>query len=73
MKSFTKYPRSMFLTVSEQRREVFEGRAEMTKGGLTKQDLKLNTKTGKIVSRRASEIAKRRYKENGLSVFQYTK
>ena len=51
-------------------RQVYEGRAKKTRGGLTASDLKVN-KTGKIVSRRASSAAKKNYVKNGLSVWKY--
>ena len=47
-------------TIAGQRRQVWEGKASRTKGGLTKKDLKENKKTGKIVSVRASAAAKSR-------------
>lgn len=40
------------------RKEVMEGKAKMTSGGLTKKELKYN-KQNKIVSKKASENAKR--------------
>merc|ERR1712025_346166 len=44
---------------------VFRGTKAKTSGGLKKSDL-TRSKTGKIVSKRASEAAKRRFKRNGL-------
>ena len=43
------------------REEVWEGSASKTSGGLTKADLSLNTKTGKVVSTKQSQAAKDRY------------
>jgi hypothetical protein len=50
-------------------RQVFEGRAERTRGGLKKKDLKVS-KSGKIVSRRASRASKRKYAKNGLARYR---
>ena len=50
------------------RKEVWEGTAMHTGGGLSKDDLFLN-KTGKIVSRRQSEVAKAR-RQSALKVRQ---
>merc|ERR1712215_453959 len=47
---------------------VFRGTKEKTSGGLKKSDLTKN-KTGKIVSKKASEAAKKRFKKNGLAKF----
>ena len=58
-------------TTAGQRRQVYEGRAQMTAGGLAKKDLK-RSKSGKIVSRRASAAAKRNYAANGLAAYKYT-
>merc|ERR1712025_253007 len=44
---------------------VFRGTKTKTSGGLKKSDL-TRSKTGKIVSKRASESAKKRFKKNGL-------
>lgn len=51
------------------RRAVWEGRAQMTAGKLTRADLKKN-KNGKIVSKRASKRAKQSYRKNGLAMYQ---
>ena len=56
-------------TTKGQRRQVWEGRADMTRGGLTKSDLRVN-KQGSIVSKKASSAGRKRYVANGLS--QYT-
>ena len=45
------------------RRAVWEGRLRSTKGGLKKKDLKVS-KSGKIVSKKASNAAKQRLREN---------
>ena len=44
---------------------VFRGTKEKTSGGLKKSDL-TRSKTGKVVSKKASEKAKKNYKKNGL-------
>ena len=59
----TKYPTAE--TIAGQRRQVWEGRAERTKGGLTRADLMMN-KQGKIVSKRASRASKKAFERNGL-------
>ena len=48
------------------RNDVFEGLAEKTRGGLTKDDLMLS-KTGKIVSKKKSLAAKASYEKYGFS------
>ena len=53
----TRYPTAE--TLAGQRRQVYEGRALMTRGGLTKSDLKQD-KDGKIISKAASKASKRR-------------
>jgi hypothetical protein len=53
----TKFPTAT--TIAGQRRQVWEGRADMTKSGLKKKDLKVSKTTGKIVSIKASNKAKR--------------
>lgn len=45
------------------RRQVWNGTADKTKGGLTRSDLMLNN-TGKIVSKRASKAASKNFKKN---------
>ena len=57
-------------TRAGQYRQVYEGKASKTFGGLTKNDLMENAK-GKIVSIRASMAGKQRYQENGLAAYQY--
>merc|ERR1711875_53742 len=47
---------------------VFRGTKEKTSGGLKKSDL-CKSKTGKIVSKKASEAAKKRFKKTGLGKF----
>merc|ERR1712105_352266 len=44
---------------------VFRGNKAKTSGGLKKSDL-VRSKTGKIVSRKASENAKKNYKKHGI-------
>lgn len=68
-------PRSTHPTATTragQYRQVWEGRAAKTKGGLTKKDLMLN-KEGKIVSKRASAAGKAAYRSNGLAIYHYRK
>ena len=48
------------------RLSVFEGLAQFTRGGLTKDDL-IVSKSGKIVSRKKSEAAKKNYETFGFS------
>ena len=47
------------------RQDVFNGEAEKTRGGLTKDDLMLS-KTGKIVSKKKSLAAAESYKKFGF-------
>ena len=47
------------------RTDVFNGEAEKTRGGLTKDDLMLS-KTGRIVSKRKSLAAAENYKKYGF-------
>ena len=48
------------------RLSVWDGLASMTRGGLTKDDLVMS-KTGKLVSKKKSEIAKRNYTQFGFA------
>ena len=48
------------------RADVFEGLAEKTRGGLTRDDLVLS-KTGKIVSKKKSEAARAAYEKFGFA------
>ena len=57
MPTSTRYPTAT--TLAGKYRQVYEGRAERTRSGLTKKDLKVS-KSGKIVSKRASRAAKAR-------------
>lgn len=57
---------SQDLTTAGARRAVWEGRAMKTRGGLTRDDLKVSKSTGKIVSKRASRASKRNFERNGL-------
>jgi hypothetical protein len=66
-KSIPRYPTAT--STAGKRRQVYEGRAQMTTGGLTRKDLVPN-RDGKIVSRRASEACKKAYKENGLAKYR---
>ena len=59
MPTSTRYPTAT--TLAGRYRQVYEGRAERTRSGLTKKDLKVS-KSGKIVSKRASRAAKGRQK-----------
>lgn len=54
------------LTTAGARRAVWEGRAQKTRGGLTRDDLKVSKSTGKIVSKRASRASRRSFERNGL-------
>lgn len=65
-KSISTFPSSDLTTIAGQRRAVWEGRALKTRGGLTKEDLKVSNSTGKIVSKRASRASKRSFERNGL-------
>merc|ERR1712055_445142 len=47
---------------------VFRGTKSRTTGGLKKSDLTRN-KSGKVVSKKASEAGKKRYRSNGLAKF----
>ena len=58
-------------TLAGQRRQVWEGRALKTRGGLTATDLKVSDSTGKIVSIRASAASKKRFKQNGLAAYTF--
>ena len=49
------------------RQDVIDGLATKTRGGLTADDLFVNPKSGKIVSKRKSEIAKANYKTHGFN------
>ena len=59
------YP-SADLTTAGARRAVWEGRAQKTRGGLTRDDLMVSKSTGKIVSKRASRASKISFERNGL-------
>lgn len=69
MRSPTTYPTAK--TLAGQRRQVYNGTAMMTRGGLKKKDLTISASSGKIVSLRASQNAKRSFKKNGLSAYSY--
>lgn len=47
------------------RQDVFEGVCQMTRGGLTKDDLIF--KNGKLVSKKKSEAAKKAYEKYGFA------
>lgn len=64
----TQYPTAT--TTAGQRRQVWEGRALMTNGGLTRKDL-MKSKSGKIVSRKASNASKKTFAKNGLAAYSY--
>ena len=57
MPTSTRYPTAT--TLAGRYRQVYEGRAEQTRSGLTKKDLKVS-KSGKIVSKRSSRAAQSR-------------
>ena len=46
------------------REDVWDKKAVKTPGGLRRTDLMINPKTGKIISKKASEAAKKRYKDS---------
>lgn len=56
-------------TLAGQRRQVWEGRAETTRGGLRASDLK-KSKSGKIVSKAASRAGKLAYQRNSLGQYK---
>ncbi len=58
-----------FKVLEGSRAMVFHGNAYKTSGGLTKDELKKNPKTGKIVSKKKSQTAK---KENRLAKHGWT-
>ena len=60
-------------TLAGQRRQVWEGRADMTRGGLTKEDLMVSKSTGVIVSKKASKSSLRNFQRNGLAMYTYPK
>jgi len=49
------------------RQETWDGLCVMTRGGLVKDDLMLNTKTGKLVSKKKSQIARDNYTKFGFN------
>ncbi len=57
-------------TTAGQHRQVFEGRASKTSGGLTKSGLK-KSKSGKIVSKKKSELGKKIARKNGLADYAH--
>lgn len=59
-------------TRAGQYRQVYEGRAMMTKGGLRKSQLCPN-KSGKIVSCAQQKNGRKRYIENGLHKYTWNK
>jgi hypothetical protein len=64
-KTVSTYP-SADLTTAGARRAVWDGRAQKTRGGLTRDDLTVSKSTGKIVSKRASRASKLSFQRNGL-------
>ena len=65
-----KMPQSVFIyptakTLAGQYRQVFEGRADRTRSGLTKKDLTIS-KSGKIVSKLKSKSGKKRQEPLGI-------
>jgi len=60
-------------TLAGQRRQVWEGNADMTRGGLTKDDLMESKSTGVIVSKKASKASLRNFQRNGLAMYTYPK
>ena len=49
------------------RADVYDGLATLTRGRLSKDDLQLNEKTGKLVSKKKSAIAKENYAKFGFN------
>ena len=60
-------------TLAGQRRQVWEGTATMTRGGLRKQDLTVSKVTGVIVPKSRQKQGERAHKENGLSDYHFEK
>lgn len=54
-------PMSSLIATVGSKREVFQGRAKHTSGGLVKNDLKRSASSGKIVSKKASAAAKKNH------------
>lgn len=54
-------PNSPFIATVGSKRQVFQGRAKHTSGGLVKSDLKRSSSSGKIVSKKASAAAKKNH------------
>lgn len=55
------------------RRQVWNGTAFRTSGGLTKKDLKFNKDTGRIVSKKVSAMSKKRYQAGKTGLVPKTK
>ena len=58
MRTSTRYPTAT--TLAGQYRQIFEGRADRTRSGLTRKDLTVSKSTGKIVSKKKARAAKKR-------------
>ena len=67
--SMTTFPTAT--TLAGQRRQVYEGRALKTKGGLFKKDLIESKSTGRIVSKVKSRQSKKQHSANGLGAYQF--
>merc|ERR1711915_1154506 len=68
MKKAMKKAKSVIAKGKRAKSSVFRGTKTKTSGGLKKSDLTRN-KSGKIVSKRASEAAKKNYRKNGIAKF----
>merc|ERR1712139_30572 len=68
MKAMKKKTVSKIATGKRAKSSVFKGGKEKTSGGLTKADLVVNAR-GKVVSKKASTEAKKRYKNSPLKVW----
>merc|ERR1719324_1368533 len=65
MKSMKSMKKSGVASGHGAKARVFSGKKAKTSGGLTKGDLKVN-KNGKVVSKAASDRAKKMFEKNGL-------
>ena len=62
----TSSSQTKFVTKFGTRREVWTGEAQMTKGKLTKNDLMVRPRDGKLVSKKKSAMGKVQYAKNNL-------
>ena len=68
MKKAMKKAKSVIAKGKRAKSSVFRGTKTKTSGGLKKSDL-TRSKSGKIVSKKASEAAKKKYKTSGMAKF----